>query len=200
MFLAYTPYAPIPDTEALKALLPPARRQRLVGDHLGALFAYTLLALILEQEFSVDAQNIVYTDIGQPYLPGFPVHFSLSHAKTHALCAVSPVPIGCDIETHRPVSPRTIHRVLADTEREIDFFSHWTLKESYFKLTGDLTRAFSDICFDLAGETAATADAHAHLYYEVPNCTAAIVTRALISRPTLQFFSPETLFSYVAEK
>jgi len=200
MFLAYTSYAPIPNVEALKALLPPARLARLEGDEQGALFAYALLALVLEQQFSLNAQDIIYTDTGCPYLPEFPVYFSLSHAKTHALCAVSYAPVGCDIETHRPVSQRTIRRVLADTEQEADFFSHWTLKESYFKLTGDLTRAFSDIRFDLTGETAARADAYAQLYYEIPNCTAAIVTRESVPRPRLRFFSPETLFSYAAEK
>jgi len=200
MFLAYTSYAPIPDIESLKALLPPARLARLVGDHPGALFAYALLALVLDRHFSIDVQDIAYTDAGRPYLPGHPIHFSLSHAKTHALCAVSHTPVGCDIETHRPVSQRTIRRVLADTEQKADFFSHWALKESYFKLTGDLTRAFDRIRFDLTGETAASVGAYAHLYHKVPNCTAAVVTRELVPRPSLQFFAPETLFSYAAEK
>ena len=199
MLLACTPYVLIADTAPFKALLPPDRRGRLAEDS-AVLFAYALLALGLEQYGSIDAQDIVYTDAGRPYLPGHPVHFSLSHAKTHALCAISDTPVGCDIETHRPVSVRTLRRILADGEREADFFSHWTLKESYFKLTGDLTQPFASICFDLTGDAAARADAYAHLYHEIPGCTAAVAAREPFPRPALCLFSPETLFSYAVEK
>jgi len=200
MFLAYTPYTSIPDMDAFKALLPSARLARLEEDDSGALFCYALLALVLERHFALSAQEIVYTDSGLPYLLGFPVHFSLSHSKTHALCAVSDMPVGCDIETHRPISAHTIRRVLADTEQGADFFAYWTLKESYFKLKGDLSQAFSAIRFALTDNTAIGEDAYGFLYREIPDCTAAIVAGAPFSRPALQFFSPEQLFSYAAEK
>ena len=200
MFLAYTHYIPIPDIEALKALLPPARLACLAGDDQGTLFAYALLAFVLDQHFSLSSQEVVYTDAGRPYLPGFPVHFSLSHSKTHALCAVSDRPVGCDIETQRLVSAHTIRRVLADTEQEADFFAYWTLKESYFKLRGDLSQSFSNIRFTLSDGAATGTEAHGFLYHEIPNCTAAVVAEMSFSRPPLQFFSPEQLFFYAAEK
>jgi len=200
MLLAYTHYAPTPDIEALKALLPPTRLTRLTGDDPGALFAYALLALVLDQHFSLSSQEVGYTDAGRPYLPGNPVHFSLSHSKTHALCAVSDMPVGCDIETHRPVSAHTIRRVLADTEQKADFFAYWTLKESYFKLRGDLSQSFSNICFTLSDGAATGTESHGFLYHEIPNCTAAAVAEVPFLRPSLQFFAPEQLFSYAAEK
>jgi len=42
MQLAYTRYTSIPDPEAFKALLPPARLARLTEDDPGALLAYAL--------------------------------------------------------------------------------------------------------------------------------------------------------------
>ena len=200
MFLAFTHYTSIPDPDALKTLLPPARLARLTGDDPGALFAYGLLALVLERHFGQNPQEIVYTDTGRPHLPGFPLHLSLSHAKTHALCAVSDMPVGCDIETHRPISAHTIRRVLADTEEEADFFAYWTLKESYFKLKGDLSQPFSAVRFALSGDAASGADTHGFLYREIPGCTAAVLAGTPFARPLLRFLSPEQLFSYAAEK
>jgi len=156
--------------------------------------------MVLEQHFALNAQEIVYTDTGRPYLLDHPVRFSLSHSKTHALCAVSDISVGCDIETHRSISPRTIRRVLADTEQEANFFDYWTLKESYFKLKGKLSQPFSAIRFDLAGDVATGKDACGFLYHEIPGCTAAVVADVAFPQPDLQFFSPEQLFSYAVEK
>jgi len=200
MFLAYTPYTPIPDIDALKSLMPPARQLRFTACSTAPLFAYTLLALLLDRHFSLDARNIRYTDAGRPYLPGDPVHFSLSHTKTHALCAISDSPVGCDIEMHRPISAHTIRRVLADCEQAADFFSYWTLKESYFKLTGDLNRPFSTIYFHLTDGAASTVDAHGFVYHELPNCTATVLAGKPFPRPGLREFTPAELFSYAAEK
>ena len=200
MFLAYIPYAPIPNMEALKALMPPDRQARFAARNPAPLFAYGLLSLVLDRHYSLDAQDIRYTEAGRPYLPGDPVHISLSHTRTHALCAVSEAPVGCDIEVHRPVSPRTIQRVLADGESEADFFAYWTLKESYFKLTGDLSQPFSSIFFQLADDSATRSDAQGFVYREIPNCTTAVVAHELFFRPSLQEFTSVELFSYADKK
>jgi len=184
------------------ALMPRARRIRhsLLRPNAGPLFAYALLSFALERAYSLHAGALAYTDQGKPYLPGHPVHLSLSHSKSHALCAVADVPLGCDIETHRSVPAYTQRRVLGADEPPEDFFAYWTLKESHFKLHGDFDRPFSTLTFTLAGDQATGQDAHGWLYHEVPGCTAAVVAERPFARPPLEILRPETLFVYAAEK
>jgi len=202
MFLYTVPYTQIPDPNPLVALMPPDRRARFdvaLGDP-GPLFAYTLLALALERHYGVSAQDIVYTDRGKPYLPHSSVRFSLSHCKTHALCAVADFPVGCDIETRRPVSDHTCRRVLAPTEDASDFFAYWTLKESYLKLAGGHTRPYADIAFTLTDDHATGGNARGFLYRLSSDCTAAVLAREPFSRPELTILSPAELFSYAMKK
>ena len=197
MILYAAPYAPIPDRVAMEALMPPARRSRLEAEapSLGPLFAYALLARALEQHCSISAyEALAFTTTGRPYLPGTPVHLSLSHSKTHALCAVAPFPVGCDIETHRPVSERVRRRVLGAGEAPEDFFALWTLTESYFKLG----RSAGDAV--LSVPPFENAEPHSWLYREIPDCTAAVAAHEPFPRPALRILPPETLFSYAAEK
>lgn len=77
------------------------------------------------------------------------IYFNLSHSAHMALCAVSDVPVGCDIEqvTNAPLD--IAEHVFSDKERryiwagrsarETDrrFFRLWTMKESYLKMTGE---------------------------------------------------------------
>jgi len=180
------PYAPIPNRAAFEALLPPARLARLCGEGSAALFAYALLAFALDRHCGIRAREAVaYTESGKPYLPKYPVHVSLSHGKTHALCVVAAFPVGCDIETHRAVSEQVRRRVLGEDSATGDFFARWVLRESYMKLSGDFSDG-QDVC--------------SWLYHQVPGCTAAVVAYEAFERPELTVLSPETLFSYTAEK
>jgi len=180
------PYAPIPNRAALLALMPPLRRLRHPGESPGPLFAYALLAYVLERTFSLDPRTLFYTDAGKPYLPGHPVHLSLSHSNTHSLCAVAAFPIGCDIETHRPVSARLSQRILGAETASTDFFDRWTLSESHFKLCGAFDLPISPDTW--------------HLYHDIPGCTAAVVAEESFPRPPLTILEPEVLFAYAAEK
>lgn len=92
------------------------------------------------QEVAIDAQ-------GKPYCDG--IFFSLSHSGDLALCAVSDAPVGCDIERvkHAPfeIAPRIfcsaecayLRAAQDDSEARRRFFTLWTLKESYMKMTGE---------------------------------------------------------------
>jgi len=203
MILCCTPYAPIPNRDALLALMPPQRRTRLTGGpaDTGPLFAYALLALAATRHFSIDtAATLRYTTGGKPYLAGSPLHLSLSHSKTHALCALAEQPIGCDIETHRPISRAITARILSGTENPADFFTHWTLKESYVKLTDDASPHFSALTFTITDNTAQGQGTHGHLYRQVPNCTAALLAHAPWERVPLTILEPGAIFSYAAEK
>lgn len=202
MELYYTPYAPIPNDIHMLATLPPARRIRhsLLWPNAGPLFVYTLLSFVLERIYSLRAEILTYTEQGKPYLPGYPLHLSLSHSKSHALCGVANVPLGCDLETHRLVPVYTRHRVLGSGESSDDFFAYWTLKESYFKLHGAFDRPFSTLTFTLAGDRATGQGTHGWLYREIPGCTAAVVAERPFTRPSLTPVAPETLFAYAAKQ
>jgi len=202
MIIYYTPYATPPNVAAMRSLVPSARliRAGSAGLDAGAMFAYALLAYALFCEHAITGPSVAFTAQGKPYFPDLPLHFSLSHGKTHALCVISSRPVGCDVECYRSVRDYTRRRVLSPGDASEDFFAHWTLKESYFKLTGDRTRPFSAIPFTLQGQTAHTTDAYGQLYQDIPNCTAAVVANEPFPRPVLQFLDPKILFCFADKK
>lgn len=87
---------------------------------------------------------LVYGPSGKPMLPGGP-EFSLSHTKGAVILAVDRAPVGVDVERIRPVSPKLPRRIMSPKEyawfsvrgsQPEDFFTLWTLKESYYKALG----------------------------------------------------------------
>jgi len=76
------------------------------------------------------------------------VHFSISHAGTKVMCAVSDSEIGCDVERiaecNMQIAKRFFHAgeyaaLMQCRDRESQnrlFFRYWTLKESFMKATG----------------------------------------------------------------
>ena len=199
MLVYYTQIVPIPKPDVLSDFMPPIRRARMHPGrtHPGALFAYALAALALERQLGrMAAEWIRYTDSGKPYLEDANMFLSLSHSKTHALFVLSENPIGCDIETHRPISDRVPRRVLGTGENPLDFFAYWTLKESYIKLRGKRTVPFSDLKFQITGDSATGCDTHGFLYRHIPNVTAAILAREPFSCPELTMIETDEILSY----
>ncbi len=86
---------------------------------------------------------------GKPYFPDIPeVKFSVAHSGDMAVCAVSSLNVGVDIQEWRQlkadVAGRFFHpaeteylRKLTPSESEKNFFAIWCLKESYIKYTGE---------------------------------------------------------------
>lgn len=86
---------------------------------------------------------------GKPVLRGNPVHFNLSHSQDLAVVAISPnQPVGIDVELMTcQVDPLALapgcfvtHEVqaLRDLPAQLQrFFSFWTAKEAFMKLTGE---------------------------------------------------------------
>ncbi len=64
-----------------------------------------------------DLSQLVMADNGKPYLIGLPFHFSFSHCKGYAACAVDNKPIGIDIEIIHPRIAKVAHKFLNDQER-----------------------------------------------------------------------------------
>ncbi len=146
LYAACTDY--LRSTDAYRAAyesVSPERRQktdryRRESDRRLSLGAGVLLAYAL-REFGYADEPVFRTgEHGKPYIEGGP-EFSVSHSGEYVLCAVSDVPVGCDVELVAE-QPRGVAKrfFTADEFAECtcaeDFFRIWTRKESFIKATG----------------------------------------------------------------
>lgn len=99
---------------------------------------------------------------GKPYFPDFPaVHFNLSHCKGLAVCLLSALECGVDVETKRPFKEKVARRAYSRMERiaigsaedrDLMFTRLWTLKESYVKALGiGIGYPMKEVSFTLQG-------------------------------------------------
>ena len=103
-----------------------------------------LLAKLYAQATNETLPEIAVTDRGKPYFPGGKWHFSISHTKHFAFCALSDRNIGLDAEEKgRAVSPAMLEKFTSATEKsrlgddpQDSFLRLWVLKEADAKLTG----------------------------------------------------------------
>lgn len=102
-----------------------------------------LLAKAYREKTGNDLPPIRIADRGKPYFEDSSFHFSISHTKNHAFCALSECPVGIDAEEmDRFISPRLVEKILSPSEKErFDgsremLLRFWVLKEAAVKLTG----------------------------------------------------------------
>lgn len=86
------------------------------------------------------------TPMGKPYFENCPWHFSISHTKHHAFCALCDCPVGLDAEElNRRVNPILAEKVLSAGERaqyetaadqNRALLTFWVLKEADGKRSG----------------------------------------------------------------
>lgn len=117
--------------------------------------------------FSVDEESIKFTrnENGKPSCVGLDIHFSVSHSKDIACCAISDKPIGADIEKIRFCEPRVAKFCCLesdliylfgqdkipdsfDEDTLLRFFTLWTAKEAYIKLRGEKMANIKDFSYD----------------------------------------------------
>ena len=139
---------------------------------------YALLEHAFITEFGERLPEIEKTPNGKPFFPTRPdVHFSLSHSKTHVLCALSDVPVGVDIESPRQISARAT--AYFATPEELALFNPldlWVLKESYIKLIGATLPLVKTLRFSRCGDTIITPDKSvAARLYSIDGCHAAAI-------------------------
>ena len=101
---------------------------------------------------------LLHDGAGRPYLEGGPF-VSVSHSRNYCALALSDRPVGLDAEELRPLREKLAARVMGPEEyrwyrargsREEDFFTLWTLKESWLKYLGTGLRGFpNDTAFVL---------------------------------------------------
>ncbi len=92
-------------------------------------------------------EQLVYGAHGKPAFWGSSApHFNISHSGKYAVCALSEVPCGIDIQEKKELKNRRIFEkilstkeqseVLLSTDKTTVFYKYWTRKESFLKLTG----------------------------------------------------------------
>ena len=124
---------------------------RLLGQRLGEAdghtVAYQLLEKLWQEETGKPFPTIARTEKGKPYFLGEKLHFSITHTKTCAFCALSDRPVGIDAEPlTRKINPAHAQKLLspeeymqyenaADPNRALLTF--WVLKEAEAKCTGE---------------------------------------------------------------
>lgn len=112
-------------------------------------WAELLVRYVIAEKFSCSIEKIqVYRDSsGKPHISDFPVEISLSHAGNWILCTVGEVSSGVDVEvdstdaleiSRKFFLPKEYEKIISLPEnlRGRQFLIYWTLKESYFKLSG----------------------------------------------------------------
>ena len=138
--------------------------------------ARELLLKVLAQDYNMDSPEILCTEHGKPYIPGGPC-FSISHSRGYVGVAIGDRELGLDLELVRPFPEKLPKRIFSADEHEwflerretkADFFTLWTLKESYYKYLGTGLPGFpngtefykdkrwhlrdSDLCFSVMEE------------------------------------------------
>lgn len=99
---------------------------------------------------------------GKPYLPGGGAEFNLSHSGRFAVCALSPRPVGVDIEVFRHFEENLLCHIcqerelaavrerVAPEDEDRAFTALWTLKESFLKYLGiGILLPPRDVCFEI---------------------------------------------------
>ena len=99
------------------------------------------------EDFGIDylKEEIVLNEFGKPSFKSSKYFFNTSHSGQYALCVISDVEVGCDIEEIKEYKPRVAERFFSDKEnlyinvsedKNDMFFRIWTLKESFMKCIG----------------------------------------------------------------
>lgn len=106
-----------------------------------------LLAALYRQETGCELPAIAIADRGKPYFPNSSWHFSITHTKCHAFCALAHNPIGIDAEElDRDINLKLADKILSAGERtqydaapdkRLALLTFWVLKEAAAKCTGE---------------------------------------------------------------
>lgn len=107
-----------------------------------------LLARMYQKETGEEMPEIGKMPRGKPYFLTGKYHFSITHTKTQAFCALSDQPVGIDAEDlSRVVDPRLAEKILSPNEHTIYeaaeeeekneiLLRFWVLKEAEVKCSG----------------------------------------------------------------
>ena len=157
----------------------------------GSAWGVSLLAYAVRAVWGIALPETAVLPGGKPYFPACPqVHFSVSHTRTAVLVAVSAAPVGADVEQVRPLHPAMARRL---AQADLQPFELWTLRESWFKLTG--AGDLRTIPFRRAAGVLVPPEAGAlcRVYDGIPGCMAAVCSFAEQPPEQLQFVLPREI-------
>ena len=137
---------PLQNQRLLELVFPERRekviRYRMPDDRKRSLGAGIILRRIL-QENGLTENDLRYSENEKPVADS--VFFNVSHAGDYVVGVSSDCQVGCDIEKIRKAPMEIAQRhflvtesayIQAAPDRDKAFFTLWTLKESYMKMTG----------------------------------------------------------------
>ena len=111
-----------------------------------------LLRQLYEAETGRSLPEIAVTPRGKPYFVDSPWHFSITHTRHYAFCALSQTPVGIDAEElDRDIDLRLAEKMLSESElaqykkaddARLALLTFWVLKEAQAKLTGEGLRGY----------------------------------------------------------
>lgn len=120
------------------------RRFRFDKDKRLCLGAGLLLRHMLETA-GAECLDMGFTPFGKPFLIHGDIHFNISHDGEIAVCAVSNLPVGADVQkltgydssfAQAVLTPDEIIWTESSADPDTAFTRLWTRKESYLKLSG----------------------------------------------------------------
>lgn len=135
------------ENQRLLELVGPRRRNKVIryylpDDRKRSLGAGIIIQKILtEHGFSED--SLKYSENEKPFADN--LFFNISHAGDYVMGVLSDCEVGCDIERVVPAPfeiaehyfcPAELEYIKSAKEKDKAFFTLWTLKESYMKMTG----------------------------------------------------------------
>lgn len=97
------------------------------------------------EEYGVQDPQILRTPKGKPYVELCDTYLSVSHSGEYFLCIIAERPVGIDVQERKNSnSDKIAERYFTEREKsfikdngENGFFTVWTRKEAYSKLTGE---------------------------------------------------------------
>lgn len=143
----------------------------------GSAFVWSLLTCALQQDWKMELPKVGTAPGGKPFFPEVPeLHISLSHTRGVVLAAISRHPVGADVEFHREFRESTARRLMETPHGDLKLFELWTLRESWYKLTGrgDLRTIPFSRTNGIITLPEPMENIYCQLYGEIPNCTAAV--------------------------
>lgn len=123
-----------------------------LGDCTGHEAGRQLLSALWQEHMGTDLPPIAIAPGGKPCFMEGNWHFSISHTKKHAFCALSDAPVGIDAEeADRKIDLRLAPKILSPGEQaqfdaaedpRLTLLHFWVLKEAAAKLTGQGLRGY----------------------------------------------------------
>ncbi len=122
---------------------------------------------MISEETGLSPDDIIFgcDSLGKPYAANADIFFSISHSGTLAVCAVSDLPVGADIEEISEKPLRILGKFACVSEKEFIGSDAgratlvWTLKEAYFKAKGTgIASGLKTVSFDIIEDTVKCSD------------------------------------------